>query len=66
MDSSLFESFFYVLGSSVDKQLTRKDSRKKGKKWIGRGRVGGSEERKDICLCIADSLCYKAETNTPL
>ena len=20
----------------------------------------------DICLCITDSLCYKAETNTPL
>ena len=20
----------------------------------------------DICICIADSLCYKAETNTPL
>ena len=19
-----------------------------------------------ICICIADSLCYKAETNTPL
>ena len=20
----------------------------------------------DICICITDSLCYKAETNTPL
>ena len=20
----------------------------------------------DLCICIADSLCYKAETNTPL
>ena len=20
----------------------------------------------DICICIADSLCYTAETNTPL
>ena len=20
----------------------------------------------DICICIADSLCYKAETNPPL
>ena len=20
----------------------------------------------DICICIADPLCYKAETNTPL
>ena len=31
--------------------------------WEGdaRGRRYG-----DICLCIADSLCYKAETNTPL
>ena len=31
--------------------------------WEGdaRGRRYG-----DICLCIADSLCFKAETNTPL
>ena len=31
--------------------------------WEGdaRGRRYG-----DICICIADSLCYKAETNTPL
>ena len=21
---------------------------------------------RDICICIADSLCYRAETNTPL
>ena len=38
----------------------------------GWGREGGREgdERGkrygDICICIADSLCYKAETNTPL
>ena len=31
--------------------------------WEGdaRGRRYG-----DRCICIADSLCYKAETNTPL
>ena len=31
--------------------------------WEGdaRGRTYG-----DICICIADSLCYTAETNTPL
>ena len=31
--------------------------------WEGdaRGRGYG-----DICICIADSLCYTAETNTPL
>ena len=23
-------------------------------------------DKGDICICIADSLCYKAETNTPL
>ena len=29
---------------------------------------GDTRERRygDICICIADSLCYKAETNTPL
>ena len=36
----------------------------------GIGRVGGREtqEGRDIgtCICITDSLCYKAETNTPL
>ena len=24
------------------------------------------QERGDICICIADSLCYTAETNTTL
>ena len=30
------------------------------------GRVGGRETQEggDIHICIADSLCYKAETNT--
>ena len=40
----------------------------------GWDREGGRETQKgvdmgiygDICICIADSLCYKAETNTPL
>ena len=34
---------------------------------IGRGE-GDARERTygDICICIADSLCYKAETNIPL
>ena len=38
----------------------------------GWGKEGGREgdarvERyEDICMHIADSLCYKAETNTPL
>ena len=32
------------------------------------GREGEAREKRygDICICIADSLCYKAETNTPL
>ena len=32
-------------------------------RWEGdaRGRRYG-----DICICIADSLCYKAETSTPV
>ena len=36
----------------------------------GIGRVGGRRKREEIwgyiCICIADSLCYKAETNIPL
>ena len=37
-----------------------------------RGGIGGWEGEArgkrygDICICIADSLCYTAETNTPL
>ena len=32
------------------------------------GREGEAREKRygDICICIANSLCYKAETNTPL
>ena len=32
------------------------------------GREGDTREKGygDICICIGDSLCYKAETNTPL
>ena len=32
------------------------------------GREGDSRGKRygDICICRADSLCYKAETNTPL
>ena len=32
------------------------------------GREGDArgERYGDICICITDSLCYKAETNTPL
>ena len=32
------------------------------------GREGDARRKRygDICICIADSLCYKAETNTPL
>ena len=31
--------------------------------WEGEARGRGYG---DICICIADSLCYTAETNTPL
>ena len=38
--------------------------------WIVRegGREGDArgERYGNICICITDSLCYKAETNTPL
>ena len=42
------------------------------KKWEGWDREGGRERDArgkrygNICICITDSLCYKAETNTPL
>ena len=31
--------------------------------WEGDAR---GRRYRDICICIADSLCYTAETNTPL
>ena len=37
--------------------------------WDGEGGSEGDTRGRrygDICICIADSLCYKAETNTPL
>ena len=32
------------------------------------GREGDARGKRygDICICIADSLCYKAETDTPV
>ena len=32
------------------------------------GREGDAKGKRygDVCICITDSLCYKAETNTPL
>ena len=32
------------------------------------GREGDAGGRRygNVCICVADSLCYKAETNTPL
>ena len=35
--------------------------REGGREGDARGKSYG-----DICICITDSLCYKAETNTPL
>ena len=35
--------------------------REGGREGHARGERDG-----DICICITDSLCYKAETNTPL
>ena len=37
--------------------------------WDREGRREGDTRGKrygDICICITDSLCYKAEANTPL
>ena len=36
--------------------------------WDGEGgREGDTGGRRygNVCICVADSLCYKAETNTP-
>ena len=36
--------------------------------WDGEGgREGDAGRRRygNVCICVADSLCYKAETNTP-
>ena len=43
--------------------ILKLDSKHLMKGWEGdaRGRRCG-----DMCMCIADSLCYTAETNTPL
>ena len=40
----------------------------KVKNTSGAGREGDARGKRygDICICITDSLCYKAETNTPL
>ena len=35
--------------------------REGGREGDARGKTYGN-----ICICITDSLCYKAETNTPL
>ena len=37
--------------------------------WDGEGGREGDARGKrygNVCICITDSLCYKAETNTPL
>ena len=37
--------------------------------WDGEGGREGDARGKrygNLCICITDSLCYKAETNTPL
>ena len=41
--------------------------RSPGNGWEG-GREGDARGKRcgNICICITDSLCYKAETNTPL
>ena len=38
------------------------------KEQMGRDREGDARGRGygDVCICIADSFCSKAETNTPL
>ena len=45
-----------------------KEIKAKINKWREGGREGDARGKRygDICICITDSLCYKAETNTPL
>ena len=42
--------------------------REGGREGDARGREGDARGKRygDICICITDSLCYKAEANTPL
>ena len=49
-------------GGKEGRERRRKRRRRKG------GREGDARRRRygDICICIADSLCYKTEANTPL
>ena len=56
---------FLILGkvlvqSKLGKNLEEWD-REGGREGDARGKRYGN-----ICICITDSLCYKAETNTPL
>ena len=43
----------------------RKEKQTKADEVGGEGEARGKRYG-DICICITDSLCYKAETNTPL
>ena len=37
-----------------------------GAGWEGGSRGRGSQEQGDMCILIADALCYTAETSTTL
>ena len=43
------------------RSLKKSTTREGGREGDARGKRYGN-----ICICITDSLCYKAETNTPL
>ena len=48
-------------GRSAQCFVTEGWDREGGREGDARGKRYG-----DICICITDSLCYKAEANTPL
>ena len=55
MQPFLFSKSLEYSGSSINKNQNR------GREEDARRKIYGN-----ICICITDSLCYKAETNTPL
>ena len=61
----IFKNLFIYLRIAQGDQLSALSP----PRGVGDGEWEGDARGKrygDICICIADSLCYKAETNTPL
>ena len=66
----LFVMRWMDLESVIQSEVSQKEKNKyRTEGWDREGDREGDARAKrygDICIYIADSLCYKAETNTPL